>query len=114
MMKRGKGSDEAFAAMHAQDGLSLSPTIIRSTRQIRAMLCSSPQVILESIIGFISIFRGNEAVAMSIICYIIFNHGEVSSMEYNASLLGITHDILSDDTPMNIMTVMKVDGLNNW
>jgi len=88
-----------------------APKIIRGTRQICASLYSSPQVILESIIGFISIFRGNEAVAMSIICYIIFNRGEVCSMHNKTPLLTVTHDILSDDTPGNIMAVMEVDRI---
>ena len=113
-MERGKGSDEAlyfcFKA-RTQDRVSLSPKIIRGTRQICASLYSSPQVILESIIGFISIFRGNEAVAMSIICYIIFNRGEVCSMHNKTPLLTVTHDILSDNTPGNIMAVMEVDRL---
>ena len=52
-------------------------------------------------------------MATSIICYIIFNHDEVCSMDYDTPLFRVTHDILSDDTSVNILTMMKVYWLHD-
>lgn len=46
-----------------------------------------------------------------IISNVVLNQDMISSMDYNAPLLRVTYNILSDDASINIITVVEVDRL---